>query len=98
MSEAIKVLPIGGLGEIGMNMTLYGCGEDWFAVDAGVQFCDTGTIGAEAVSRTSTSWPNTATGSRPSSSRTATKTTSAPSNTWSRACRSRSMQRRSCAI
>jgi ribonuclease J len=43
----LKILPLGGLGEIGMNMTLFGVGEDWFIVDAGVQFCDASMIGAE---------------------------------------------------
>ncbi len=45
--DALTVLPLGGLGEIGMNMTLYGVGDDWFAVDAGVQFCDPWLVGAE---------------------------------------------------
>lgn len=31
-----------------MNMTLFGVGDDWFVVDAGVQFCDPWTIGAES--------------------------------------------------
>ncbi len=43
----LKILPMGGLGEIGMNMTLFGVGEDWLIVDAGVQFCDASMIGAE---------------------------------------------------
>ncbi len=45
--DALTILPLGGLGEIGMNMTLYGVGDDWFAVDAGVQFCDPWLVGAE---------------------------------------------------
>ena len=46
---ALQILPIGGLGEIGMNLTLYGVGDDWIAVDAGVQFADPWLIGAEKV-------------------------------------------------
>ncbi len=46
-SDALTILPLGGLGEIGMNMTLFGVGDDWFAVDAGVQFCDPWLVGAE---------------------------------------------------
>lgn len=46
-TDLLKILPLGGLGEIGMNMTLFGVGEDWFIVDAGVQFCDASMIGAE---------------------------------------------------
>ncbi len=47
MDSTLKILPLGGLGEIGMNLTLYGVGDDWVVVDAGVQFCDPATIGAE---------------------------------------------------
>lgn len=47
--ENLQVLPIGGLGEIGMNLTLYGVGEDWIAVDAGVRFCEPGFVGADHV-------------------------------------------------
>jgi ribonuclease J len=45
----LTILPLGGLGEIGMNMTLFGSGDDWFAVDCGVQFADASMIGAEKV-------------------------------------------------
>ncbi|NOZ01554.1 MAG: ribonuclease J [Deltaproteobacteria bacterium] len=47
MNESLSIIPMGGLGEIGMNMTLFGVGDDWFVVDAGVQFCEAGTVGAE---------------------------------------------------
>ena len=47
--DVLSILPLGGLGEIGMNMTLYGFGDDWFAVDAGVQFGDPWLAGAEQV-------------------------------------------------
>lgn len=33
-------LPLGGAGEIGMNMYLYGLGEEWLLVDCGVSFAD----------------------------------------------------------
>ncbi|HQC45200.1 MAG TPA: ribonuclease J [Myxococcota bacterium] len=46
-SDELMILPMGGFGEIGMNMTLFGYKETWFIVDAGVQFCDVTTIGAE---------------------------------------------------
>lgn len=46
--DALTILPLGGLGEIGMNMTLFGVGDDWFAVDAGMQFCDPWVVGAES--------------------------------------------------
>lgn len=46
-NEPLQIIPLGGLGEIGMNMTLFGVGDDWFAVDSGIQFCDPWTVGAE---------------------------------------------------
>ena len=49
MEKGVKLLPLGGLGEIGMNMMLYGCGDDWIAVDAGVRFCDATEVGAEMI-------------------------------------------------
>ncbi|RAU21292.1 MBL fold hydrolase [Paramagnetospirillum kuznetsovii] len=33
-------LPLGGVGEIGMNLSLYGCGGKWLMVDLGVSFGD----------------------------------------------------------
>lgn len=45
----LQILPLGGLGEIGMNLMLYGVGDDYIAVDAGVRFCEPGTVGAELV-------------------------------------------------
>lgn len=36
--DAVLMLPLGGCGEIGMNMTLYGHGDDWIAVDLGITF------------------------------------------------------------
>lgn len=38
--DEILVLPLGGCGAIGMNMTLYGHGGKWLIVDAGVAFAD----------------------------------------------------------
>ena len=35
---AIRIIPVGGLGEIGRNMTLFESGETIVAVDAGLQF------------------------------------------------------------
>lgn len=46
--DALTIIPLGGLGEIGMNMTLFGVGDNWFAVDAGVQFGDPWLLRTEA--------------------------------------------------
>src|SRR3990170_3897158 len=34
----LRIIPLGGLGEIGKNMTIYECGEDTIVVDAGLAF------------------------------------------------------------
>ena len=34
----LKVLPLGGLGEIGMNCMLVGSGDRWVLLDAGLMF------------------------------------------------------------
>ncbi len=38
MSATLRIIPLGGLGEIGKNMTVYECGEDTIVVDAGLAF------------------------------------------------------------
>lgn len=37
-SGDLAFLPLGGTGEIGMNLNLYRCGETWLAVDCGIGF------------------------------------------------------------
>ena len=32
----LRLLPLGGCGEIGMNLTLYGYDDHWIAVDCGM--------------------------------------------------------------
>lgn len=39
-SNALLYLPLGGAGEIGMNLSLYGHGGKWLMVDLGVTFAD----------------------------------------------------------
>ncbi|MBO7358981.1 MAG: ribonuclease J, partial [Clostridia bacterium] len=36
--DVLKVIPLGGLGEIGKNMTAFECGEDIIVVDMGSMF------------------------------------------------------------
>jgi ribonuclease J len=45
--DALRILPLGGLGEIGMNLLLYGIDDHFFVCDCGVQFCDPWMVGAE---------------------------------------------------
>jgi ribonuclease J len=42
-------LPLGGSGEIGMNVNLYGCNGKWIMVDLGMTFADPGYPGVELV-------------------------------------------------
>ncbi len=45
----IRVIPLGGMREIGKNMTLYECGEDLIVVDSGVAFPGDDQPGIDAV-------------------------------------------------
>jgi ribonuclease J len=38
MSDVLRVIPLGGLGEVGKNMTVYELGEELIVVDAGMAF------------------------------------------------------------
>ena len=42
-------IPLGGLGEIGMNLALYGYDQSWLMVDCGVTFGDDTTPGIEII-------------------------------------------------
>lgn len=45
----VRIIPLGGLGEIGKNMTLYECGNDMFLVDCGISFPDEDMLGVDLV-------------------------------------------------
>ena len=38
VSGDLAFVPLGGTGEIGMNLNLYRSGESWLAVDCGIGF------------------------------------------------------------
>ena len=38
MSDGLAFLPLGGTGEIGMNLNLYSCDGKWLAIDCGIGF------------------------------------------------------------
>lgn len=47
--DQLVFLPLGGAGEIGMNLNLYGCGGKWLMVDLGVSFGDDTTPGIDVI-------------------------------------------------
>ncbi len=48
-TKPVRITPLGGLGEIGKNITLYEYGNDMFLVDCGMSFPDEETPGVDIV-------------------------------------------------
>jgi ribonuclease J len=49
IEPTLRIIPLGGLGEIGLNMMLLECGEDLLAVDCGLMFPDEDMPGIDCV-------------------------------------------------
>ena len=47
--DPVRVIPLGGLGEIGKNITVYECGNDAIIVDCGISFPDSEMPGVDLV-------------------------------------------------
>ena len=47
MAEKLKIIPLGGLNEIGKNLTVYEYGNDIIIVDVGMGFPDDDMYGVE---------------------------------------------------
>ncbi len=45
----VRIIPLGGLGEIGKNLTCFECSNDMFIVDCGLAFPDVEMLGVDAV-------------------------------------------------
>ena len=45
----VTIYPLGGLGEVGKNLTVYECGEDMIVVDCGLVFPDSDMFGVDLV-------------------------------------------------
>jgi ribonuclease J len=48
-SSKLRAIPLGGLGEFGMNMMAYEYGDDMVVVDCGIMFPDPGMLGVDIV-------------------------------------------------
>ncbi len=48
-NKTVKILPLGGLGEIGKNITLFECDGDMLLVDCGISFPDDHMFGVDLV-------------------------------------------------
>lgn len=48
-TTGLKIIPLGGLGEIGLNMTVFEYGEDIIVVDCGLMFPDASMLGIDLV-------------------------------------------------
>ena len=92
----LRIIPLGGLGEIGKNMYVFEYGDDIVVVDCGLMFPDEEMFGIDLVIPDVTYLRERRENVAPSSSRTATKTTSAACRTSCPTSRSsRSTPRRS---
>ena len=49
MSDNLRVIPLGGLGEIGMNLMVYEYGDAAIVVDCGMMFPDAATLGVDVI-------------------------------------------------
>ena len=49
MNDAVRIIPLGGLGEVGKNMTVFEAGDDILVVDAGLAFPRDEHLGVDLV-------------------------------------------------
>ena len=49
MSNTLEVIPLGGIGEFGMNMMVVRYGDDMIAIDCGLMFPEDGLPGVDFV-------------------------------------------------
>jgi ribonuclease J len=49
MADVLHVIPLGGLGEVGKNMTVYEMGDERIVVDAGMSFPRDEHLGVDVI-------------------------------------------------
>ena len=49
VKEKLQIIPLGGLGEIGKNMTVFQYGDDIIVLDAGMAFPEENMLGIDIV-------------------------------------------------
>ncbi len=49
MTKALKIVPLGGLGEIGMNMLIFEYEDTMFVIDSGLMFPEDHMLGVDFV-------------------------------------------------
>ena len=81
MAEKLKIIPLGGLDEIGKNITVLEYGKDMIVIDCGVGFPDEDMYGVDLVIPDFTYLVQNERKLRVCSSPTDMRTTSAPSPT-----------------
>ena len=84
VSDVVRIIPLGGLGEIGKNMRVVEQGERRILIDCGLAFPRDEMLGVDLVLPDFAYLREAPAGSTRSSSRTATRTTSAPCRTCMR--------------
>ncbi len=85
----LKIIPLGGLGEVGKNMTAYEFNGQIIVVDAGIMFPENDMLGIDYIIPDYEYLRKPRTRSLGSSSRMGMKTTSEPFPTWSTTSRRR---------
>ena len=49
MSEKLRIVPLGGLGEVGKNMTVFEYGDEMLIIDAGIMFPENDMLGIDYI-------------------------------------------------
>ena len=85
---AVRIIPLGGLGEVGKNMTVYESGDEAIVVDAGLAFPRDEHLGVDLVLPDMTYLADRRAACARSCSRTPTRITSARCRTCFARCAS----------